>query len=110
MTRDEERGGAAEREKEDRAGAVCAWVVNKLLLPPRAPPVLIIIIIDRVVLDVTPSSLAASGPRSLPSLQTRDWAAAKFGYTDEFGNRVEEEEESDDEYGYEDSDEFSDDE
>ena len=67
-------------------------------------------IIDRVVLDVTPSSLAASGTRSLPSLQTRDWAAAKFWYTDEFGNLVEEEEESDDEYGYEDSDEFSDDE
>ena len=85
-------------------------MVNKLLLPPRAPPVLRIIIIDQVVLDVTPSSLAASGTRSLPSLQTRDWAAAKFGYTDEFGKLVEEEEESDDEYGYEDSDEFSDDE
>ena len=89
---------------------MCAWVFNKLLLPPRAPPVLTITIIDQVVLDVTPSSLAASGPRSPPSLQTRDWAAAKFGYTDEFGNLVEEEEESDDEYGYEDSDEFSDDE
>ena len=45
---------------------------------------------------------------------TRNQAAAKFGYTDDFGNLVEEEEESDDEhgyeYGYEDSDEFSDDE
>ena len=41
---------------------------------------------------------------------TRDWAAAKFGYTDDFGNLVEEEEESDDEYGYKDSDEVSDDE
>ena len=41
---------------------------------------------------------------------TRDWAATKLGYTDDFGNLVEEEEESDDEYGYEDSDEFSDDE
>ena len=44
----------------------------------------------------------------------RDWAATKFGYTDDFGNLVEEEDESDDEYGYkygyEDSDEFSDDE
>ena len=37
-------------------------------------------------------------------------AAAELGYTDDFGNLVEEEEESDDEYGYEDSDEFSDDE
>ena len=40
---------------------------------------------------------------------TRDWAATKLGYTDDFGNLVEEEE-SDDEYVYEDSDEFSDDE
>merc|ERR1712091_309171 len=37
-------------------------------------------------------------------------AAAEFGYTDDFGNLVEEEDESDDEYGYEDSDDFSDDE
>ena len=39
----------------------------------------------------------------------RDKAATKFGYTDDFGNLVEKEE-SDDEYGYDDSDEFSDDE
>ena len=38
----------------------------------------------------------------------RDWAAAKLGYTDDFSNL---EEESDDEYGYEDSEEeYSDDE
>ena len=42
---------------------------------------------------------------------TRDQAAEKLGYTDDFGNLEEEEEESDDEYGYEDSDEeYSDDE
>ena len=41
---------------------------------------------------------------------TRDDAAAELRYTDDFGNLVEEEEESDDEYGYEDSDEVSDDE
>ena len=39
---------------------------------------------------------------------TRDRAAARLGYTDDFGNL--EEEESDDEYGYEDSDMLSDDE
>ena len=38
---------------------------------------------------------------------TRDEAALRFGYTDDFGNLVED---SDDEYGYWDSDEFSDDE
>ena len=46
--------------------------------------------------------------------ETRDWAAAELRYTDDLGNLVEdsgdEEEESDDEYGYEDSDEYSDDE
>ena len=42
--------------------------------------------------------------------ETRDRAATNLGYTDDFGNLVEEEEDSDDEYGYEDSDEFSDDE
>ena len=44
----------------------------------------------------------------------RDEAAEKLGYThgypDNFCDLVEEEEESDDEYGYEDSDELSDDE
>ena len=39
---------------------------------------------------------------------TRDEAAAELRYTDDLGNLVEEEE-SDDEYGYEDSDEVSDD-
>ena len=46
--------------------------------------------------------------------EARIEADVKFGYTDDFGNLVEEEDESDDEYGYkygyEDSDEFSDDE
>ena len=42
--------------------------------------------------------------------ETRDRAATKLEYTDDFGNLVEEVEDSDDEYGYEDSDEFSDDE
>ena len=41
--------------------------------------------------------------------ETRDEAAAELRYTDDLGNLVEEEE-SDDEYGYEDSDEVSDDE
>ena len=41
---------------------------------------------------------------------TRDRAAAELGYTDDLGTLWEEEEESDDEYGYEDSDEVSDDE
>ena len=41
---------------------------------------------------------------------TRDWAAERLGYTDDLGNLEEEEEESDDEYGYEDSDMLSDDE
>ena len=69
MTRDEERGGRQNERKTMSGRGVCLWVVNKLLLPPRAPPVLIIIIIDQVGLDVTPSSLAASGTRSLPPLR-----------------------------------------